>query len=85
MRNILILGSAVWYSVGFLPMSGCSYILAIIGIRMVGDYAIFTKTQKSRLDLTGFDGKICHKRDNYVNAIIIWSKFQSINDFILRN
>jgi len=39
-------------------MSGCSYVLAMIEIRMVGNYAIFAETQKSTLDLTRFGGKI---------------------------
>ena len=52
-------------------MSGCLCILAIIETEVVGDCAVFTETRKSRLDLTRFSGKFCHKRDNYVKAIII--------------
>jgi hypothetical protein len=37
------------------------------------------------LDLPGFCNKFCQKGDNYIKAIIIWSKFWSINDFILQN
>jgi hypothetical protein len=70
-QNILIPRLAVWYSIGFLPMNGCFYVLAIIGTEMVGGCAIFTKAQKSGLDLTEFSGNFCHKRDNYVKAIII--------------
>jgi len=50
---------------------------------MVESYAIFTKAQGSRLDLPGFGDRFCQEEDNYVKVTIIWSKFWSINDFIL--
>ena len=84
-KNILIPGSAVWYGIGLLPMVCFPYILAIIGTRMVGGCVIFTEAQESGLDLTGFGNKFCHKGDNYIKAIVIWSKFWSINDLILQN
>ena len=52
---------------------------------MVKSCAIFNKAQGSRLDLPRFGGRFCKEENNYVNVIIIWSKFRSINDFILRN
>ena len=58
-------------------------VLDIVRAGMVESYAIFTKAQGSRLDLPGFDDRSCQEEDNYVKAIIIWSKFRSINDFIL--
>ena len=57
--------------------------LDIIRAGMVESYAIFTKAQGSRLDLPGFGDRFCQEEDNYVKVTIIWSKFWSINDFIL--
>jgi len=66
-------------------MGGCPYVIAIIGTWLVGGCAIFTETQGSGLDLTGFGDKVCHEGDNYIKAIVIWSKVWSINDPVLRN
>jgi len=64
-------------------MGCCPYILTIIGTGMVGGCAIITEARESWLDLIGFGNRFCHEVDNYMKAIVIWSKFQSINDFIL--
>ena len=68
-----------------LSMSCFPCVLALIGTKVVGGCVIFTETRKSGLDLPGFCNKFCQKGDNYIKAIIIWSKFWSINDFILQN
>jgi len=76
-QNILI-GSAVCSDTKSLPMDCIPCILALIGTKVVGDCAIFMETQKLGMDLPRFGSKFCQE-DNYVEAIIMWSKFQSIN------
>ena len=67
-------------------MGYCFGILTIIKARVVGDCAIFTKVRESGLDL--ITDQVLAWRMSYGNraeANVIWSKFRSINGFILRN
>jgi hypothetical protein len=68
-------------------MGYCFGILTIIGARMVGNCAIFTEVRESELDLIRFDNRSSFawrmSYGNWAKANIIWSKFRSINGFIL--
>jgi hypothetical protein len=79
--NILI-GLAVCSDTKPLPMDCYPCVLALIGTKVDGGCAIFMETQKLGLDLPRFGSQFCQE-DNYVKAIVIWSKFWSINDFTL--
>ena len=67
-------------------MDYCFGILTIIRARVVENCAIFTEVRESGLDLIT-DQVLAWRMSygNWAKANVIWSKFQSINSFILRN